>query len=258
VLWMLCLHKKEFFVETAEAIVKIFKELSEVISWPIVLLVCAIVFRSPITSLINRITKAQHGASIIEAPIVQSQVTSGTTKGVDELGKIPVQLVEIETDGQTLEKIHSKEKSGAEDYLQSFNNPLIKEVEDRIITDIKSRNIIDSTDKEKVLIRALASTQLILQAERIYAGIWGSQVSVLRFLNGRTNGADISALRPFYDSAKDRYPDWYKAQTFEKWLSYLTTFNIIKVDGSHAVITTAGRQFLRYMADAGKPERVYG
>ena len=245
-------------METIETVVKILKELSGAVPWPIAFLVCTFIFRSPITNLINRITKAQHGSSIIEAPIVQAQITSGAATGADELGKLSEHVAEAKKGNKALEKIHPLEKSGAAAYLQSFDNPLIKEVEEKITADLQSRNIVDPQDKEKVLTRALASTQLILLAERIYAGIWGSQVGSLRFLNGCAAGTDISTLHPFYDVAKRNYPDWYKGQTFEKWLGYLTMFNLIKVIGSHAEITVAGRQFLKYMADAGKPERVNG
>ena len=245
-------------METLEAAIKIIKGLSATISWPITFLVCLIVFRAPVTNLINRITKAQHGGTSIEAPIIQEQMTSGAPKVVDELGKISEQITKDKTKEAELEKSNSQEENGATAYLQSFDNPLLKEVEGRITADLQSRKIVNPSDKEAVLTRALASTQLILLAERIYAGIWGSQVAVLRFLNGQTTGADVSTLRPFYEAARNSYPDWYREQTFDKWLGYLIMFHLVKVDGTHAVVTSAGRQFLRYMADTGKPERLYG
>lgn len=243
-------------MDIVETVIKDIKELSGVISWPIAFLVCTLVFRLPITNLINRITKAQHGGTSIEAPIAQAQIITVST-AVTELGKIADPITEIKANCTALEA-PAQEKNGTELYLQSFDNPLIKEVEDRIIADLQSRNIVAATDKERVLTRALASTQLVLLAEQIYAGIWGSQVAALRFLNGCASVTEVSTLHLFYNNAKNNYPDWYRVQDFDKWLHYLAMFNLIKVEGSQVVITVAGRQFLKYMADAGKPERVYG
>ncbi|MGD0885231.1 MAG: hypothetical protein ABSA46_10255 [Thermodesulfovibrionales bacterium] len=235
-------------METVEAIIKNLKELSAVFSWPIMLLIVAYVFRSPLTNLINRITKAQHGSISIDAPLPQAQITSEASKDAHGLGKI----------AETKESGAASEKTGAAAFLASFDNPLIKEVEENIIADLQARKIVDALDKEKVLIRALAATQLMRLAEHIYASIWGSQVNALRFLNGCPAGAEDSVLRSFYDAAKTNYPDWYKEQTFEKWMGFLTMFKLIIVEGPHVTITVRGRQFLRYLADAGKPERVHG
>lgn len=241
-------------MEFVENILKVAKEFSEIITWEIVLLIVVWVFYRPLTNLINRITKIGKGDGFVETPLPSVQTTKEATQDINELGKIPEKHLREENE---LVKV-SAPGNGADEYMQSFDNPLLKEVEERIAVDLESRNISNQSDKERVLTRALASTQLVLLFERIYAGIWASQLYVLRYLNGAVAGVNISFIRHYYDEASRKYPEWYKEQTFEKWLNYLTVFNLIKLDDSQATITPTGRQFLRYMADAGKPERIYG
>ncbi|HBM90308.1 MAG TPA: hypothetical protein DD400_00275 [Rhodospirillaceae bacterium] len=245
-------------MEAIVEIIKTLKGLSEAFSWPIVVLISFLVFRAPIKAYINRITFAYHGKTAVHSPLDKQQVPTDMTASINKLGKMPERPVEVETNTNELEKVEVQKESGADAYLKSFDNPLLKDVEDRISEDLSARNIVDPSDKTEVLVRALASTQLALLTERIYTSIWGSQVRVLRFLNGQENGVDISALRPFYEVAKSDYPDWYKEQSFERWLGFLTSYNLITVEKTRYVITVAGRQFLRYIAEAGKPERLYG
>lgn len=246
-------------METVLETIKALKGLSEVISWPVAVLIIFFVFRSPISSYINRITLACHGKTTVHSPLdKQQQPSADVTTSIGELGKIPERPIDVTANKSDEKEINAQEESGADAYLKSFDNPLLKEVEARINGDLDVRKIVDPSEKTEVLIRALASTQLVLLAERIYTSIWGSQVRALRFLNAQTDGVDVSSLRVFYEMAKESYPDWYETQSFEKWLGFLTAFNLITVDGVNYVITNAGRQFLRYMADAGKPERLYG
>lgn len=243
-------------MDTAKEIISLIKEASGCFSWPIVFLFCSLLFRSPVTSLINRITKAQHGNSVIEAPILQSP--DGNRANIEGLGSLPVKTTEETASPNITCSSDVSTKSGADVFLESFDNPLIKESEARIVSDLKIRNIITPEDKEKVLVRALAATQLVLLAERIYAGIWGSQVAALRYLRGCYDGADISSLQSFYDLAKSNFPDWYKEQTFEKWIGFLTSFSLICVNDSLVKISVVGLEFLKYLDNARKPERTSG
>jgi hypothetical protein len=62
---------------------------------------------------------------------------------------------------------------------------MLLEQEQLIVRDLKDRGIDAAADREKALVRALASTQLVLRFEVVYGLIWASQVSALRFLNPR-------------------------------------------------------------------------
>ena len=228
------------------------------IAWPIVLLCLGLffllIYKAPITGFLNRSDKAKIGNFAADAPINQTQTASNN---INNLGKLE-QLTKSEPGYQNIEKDDNTEKDGVVAYLASFDNPLIKETEKIISENLKSRNITDAAGRERFLIRELASTQMIVFMERVYAEIWASQVAALRSLNSCHGGVDVSILKNFYDTAKANYPDLYKDMKLESWQHYLTLFNLIQLDGSKVVITMAGQQFLKYLIEARKQERVFG
>ena len=48
-----------------------------------------------------------------------------------------------------------------------------------------------------------------------------------RFLNARDEGAQISELTPFYEAAKVMYPLWYQNYSFERWIGFRESFNLL-------------------------------
>lgn len=236
---------------------KLIPQIVQSMNYPFVILIISIVaifaFRKPICGLIDRIIKGNIGPSSFDAPHPQAQTDGRGVRGMPELGKVSEPL---NTENQ--HESTSANNDGARAFLQSFDNPLLKEVEDNIRADLIRRNINSAPDKEKVLIRALASAQVIMELEKIYASIWKSQIDALRYLNGQNDGALSTDLSLFYNYAKSSFPEWYEKQPYEAWLSYMTAFNLIQRKNENVHITVLGRQFLRYIVDAGKLEKISG
>lgn len=198
-------------------------KLLAVLAWPAVVLLLGLtallLFRSPIAALIGRTRKV--GKTGLET--FESQPTQPTA-----------------------------EKKGVDEYFKTFENPLLLEQEERIVKDLKERGIDVAADREKTLVRALASTQLVLGFELVYGLIWASQVAALRFLNPRSEGTSTDDLLPFYEAGKAAYPLRYESYSFEQWLGFLRASNLILQKDSHVFITVAGREFLKYMIALGK------
>lgn len=135
---------------------------------------------------------------------------------------------------------------------------MLLDAERRILDDLKTRHIDAPADREKTLVRALASNYIILHFERAAINLWASQLACLRFLNSREGGADISELVTFYNLAKDEYPTWYENYPFDGWLGFLRSFNLVGEKDSKAFITVAGREFLKYLVAAGKAGPLHG
>jgi hypothetical protein len=144
------------------------------------------------------------------------------------------------------------EKKGVEEFLRSFDNPLVLESEQLINNDLKERRIEDPSDREKVLVRSLAALNIVLHFEAIYDVIWASQVACLRYLNSRELGTDLSEISPFYELAKVEYPLWYENYLFEQWLAFLRAFNLVTEQDSKLFITIRGREFLKFIIATGK------
>lgn len=194
-----------------------------VLAWPAVVLVIALVaifaFRGQIASLIARTRKLGKG-------------------GIETFDVQPAQPTE--------------EKKGVDEFIRSFDNPLLIDAEAAILKDLKDRRIEAPPDREKALIRALAASNIIQHFERVHGAIWASQLACLRYLNPRDQGADIAELSPFYEAGKAAYPSWYENQPFDRWLGFLRVFNLIVEKDARIYITVAGREFLKYLIAVGK------
>lgn len=105
------------------------EQLAAVLAWPSVVLIVAFVvlllFRTELAALITR------------------------TKKVGKSG--------LETfDGQPPQP--TEEKKGVDEFFRSFDSPLLLEAEQLVLDDLMSRHIEAASDREKALVRALAST----------------------------------------------------------------------------------------------------
>jgi hypothetical protein len=204
-------------------------ELIKILAWPSVVLVIAVIFifafRGQIATLINRTRKVGKG-------------------WLETLESQPAQPIE--------------EKKGVDEFLRGFDSPMLIEAETLILTDLKERRIDAPVDREKALVRALAGSSIIQQFERIFGAIWGSQVACLIYVNGRSDGVEVSEIAPVYESAKEKYPTWYENQSFERWLGFLKAFNLVLERDSRLFITVAGREFLQYLVASGKSSPVHG
>lgn len=83
-----------------------------------------------------------------------------------------------------------------------------------------------------MLIRYLASMSIILGFEQIYRAIWGSQLSLLTYLNTQPDGQPSEAVRPFYTLAATQYSDTYAHYSFESWWDFLKTNFCAKTVGA--------------------------
>jgi hypothetical protein len=157
------------------------EEIVGVLAWPLVVLIIALValllFRPSIGALIARTKKVGRG-------------------GIETFENQPAQPTE--------------EKRGVEEFFHSFDNPLLVEAEQLILKDLEERRIDGTSDREKALVRALASTNIVLHFERVHGSLWASQLACLRYLNTRDQGAEVTEITPFYDLAKADYPTWYE------------------------------------------------
>lgn len=153
---------------------------------------------------------------------------------------------------------HPESPTEVEKFLRTYDNPLLLLQEQRIRDDLKERKVGAPADLEKMLVRALAGTQLLLHFERVYSSIYSSQVAILNFLNARQDGALPNELMPFYDDAKTRFPEIYVSHPPDAYFDYLSSFNLIENRSGRVAITTAGREFLKWLIETGKPGPFHG
>jgi hypothetical protein len=144
------------------------------------------------------------------------------------------------------------------EFMGTYDNPLLREQEDAILMDLKERGFADTAAAQKVLVRSLAGTQILLHFENISASIWASQISLLTHLNSRPAGATLGEVRPFYDNARKQYPAAYQNYQFEPWLAFMESFNLIERRKGVIFLSKVGREFLKWRIEAGRAGPFFG
>jgi len=205
------------------------EQIVEILAWPCVVLVIALVaitkFRTDLANLIQRTKRlSKTGLETYEAQPSQPR----------------------------------DEKKAIDEFLCTFDNPLLLEGEQLILKELKERKLENAPDREKALVRSLASAHIIHQFERVYGLLWAKQVALLRFLNAREEGADVADLLVFYETGKTDFPALHENYPFDKWLGFLESVNFIAKHDSRVFISVAGREFLKYLVVTGKPGPSYG
>lgn len=141
--------------------------------------------------------------------------------------------------------------SKAEELAKPFQSPLLLEVEENIRKnlDVFSK---DRIEREKALIKVLATNQIAVDFERTYRLIFGSQLAVLHALGSSSSVLeDPEMLRPYYEQAKSKYSDFYGSYGFENWLGFLKGSFLITEQQDKVGITVRGKEFLKYLIDQG-------
>jgi hypothetical protein len=135
--------------------------------------------------------------------------------------------------------------------MRALDSALIREVEEGIKNDLAQRNLLGA-EAVPVLVRYLAGMQIAMGFEESYRLIWGSQLSLLTYLNSQPEGQPAEALRLFYTLASSQYPEAYDGYSFESWVGFLKDHLLVREDGGRLRITVRGREFLAYLTRMGR------
>lgn len=197
----------------------------EVFAWPLVVFLLGVIgmffFKRPIQRLIDRAEKVGKGG--IQARALPEQATE-------------------------------PKSSGVEDFLKKvYDNQLLREAEEGIRTHLESLKPVNVEERERFLLRNFAATVILRAFDRIYYDIYGSQLAALQFLND-FRGAQVTLenLRPFFEEACKKHPELYINDRFERWLGFISTAGLVRLDNNIFSITVRGKEFLKYLVDQGR------
>jgi hypothetical protein len=201
----------------------IVQQLVALISWPVAGLIFGLVamffFRQPLVRLLDRTRRITRTGLEADAPPQDTAI----------------------------------KPSAAEELQRLFDNALLVQRETQIRSELERLAFRDPSEREKFLIRILAAAAIIQQFERTYAQIWGSQLGALQFLNSLPAGADAQVIRPWYDQAAGRDPQIFQNYSFDQWLGFLQSQQLIIRKENMVAITLEGREFLKYLLHQGYP-----
>jgi len=202
-------------------------KLVEYLAWPLAVIVILLVLKKqiahliekPISDLLEKLKIVTFGKNTLEFDTGQAGV---------ELKSTPINIpVPVDTVG------------------------LQKEFEEYINRDLNAMNIGNLEDKVKTLVSHLAASQIKASYERVHSTIFGSQIDLLRSLNGAQEPAAKTSLQLFYDHAVSRYKDFFKNYTLDQYVDYLVNMRLIVPQDDKYVISKFGKGYLIYLAENG-------
>ena len=106
---------------------------------------------------------------------------------------------------------------------------------------------LDSAATGEILVRHLATTQLMLRCERTHRLIFGSQIVALHMMKNSGPQPEES-LSPIFDNARAQDPKFYGSYTFGDWIGFIIKEGaVIKADNDLYAITVYGENYLEYV-----------
>jgi hypothetical protein len=205
-------------------------EFIKIIIWPIVAIIIVLILRKTIINLLNRINKI--GFAGLAAEAVQQK---------DSIERIqPEKGIKNEIKNEVLEK-----------GLGIFSNHTLERVSNKVQEESKVNTFKSTEDKIDILHKYSQALYLILTFERLYNSIYGSQLDILERTN--TNTENRETLKRFYDSAVNKYPEFYSNYTYDEYLDFLISQDLIIFnEEGNCSITWLGRDFLKFLIESGK------
>lgn len=101
-----------------------------------------------------------------------------------------------------------------------------------------------------MLLKYAQIAYLVMTFNGIYNNIYGSQIKIVQKLNS-SSFVKKDELNVYYDNAKASSPKVYENYSYSKYLKFLINANFIQEDGDNVMITTLGRDFLKFIVDSG-------
>lgn len=150
---------------------------------------------------------------------------------------------------QQKSKVEVDPQKEAESLMRQFDSALIREVEDIIKEEFNKKKLL-GIEGVPVLIRSVAALSIAYSFSETYRIIWGSQLSLLDYLNTQKPQPAV-ALRGFYNLGATQYQLYYTAYSFEQWLGFLKDQLLTREDAGLIGITVRGREFLTYLTNSG-------
>lgn len=205
-------------------------EFIKILIWPIVAIIVVLILRKTIINLLNRINKI--GFAGVAAEAVQQKEISERI--------LPEKGNKSSVKNEVLEK-----------GLGIFSYHTLERVSKKVDEESKVDTFENQEDKVEVLHKYSQALYLILTFERFYNLIYGSQLDILERTN--THSDNKESLKRFYDSAVKAYPEFYSGYTYEQYLDFLLSRDLIIFDeDGNCSITWLGRDFLKFLVDNGK------
>lgn len=135
-----------------------------------------------------------------------------------------------------------------EEFYRTYDNSMLIESEGYIRSE--SDQYKPGAERERFLVRSLASFAITYVFDVVWYTIFGSQLKALQQLNARP--LSLAQVRSFYDQASESFPNMYPNYAFDAWLYYMQSWFLIVQNGDVFSISIRGKEFLKYLVHEGR------
>jgi hypothetical protein len=213
----------------------LFVDLIKGIAWPAAVVVILWLFRDQIVAQLSRVTEVGlAGVKLDRSPLPQ---VPAPPEAEDVLS------------GARGEAVASPDAAVAIATIKGAHTPLALEPTLEVIRRDLPKVATTEAEQIDVLAYVVAGLNVILSHERTYRQIFGSQIALLRAMQGLPPMSSDQVL-PFYTSAAKTYPEIYRDIPFDGWLRFLILSGLCADRNGLYEITDYGRAFLKYLVDS--------
>jgi hypothetical protein len=199
--------------------------------WPSVALLLGLfliwILREPVRRLIDRITH------------------------IDKSG---IKAASQETATKSVEAKHISSR----DLMEVAFNAVIGHQESLLREQLARIQFNSDAEREALLLRALARSQVYAQFDRLSMLIYGSQLELLLEASSRPAGIDQALVEQRFNDAKAADSSFHEQTTLESYRAFLVNTNLLVVEGDRLRITPFGREFLKFLVDNSLTQRRRG
>lgn len=183
---------------------------------------------------------------IISITNTQTQKQQSTNVFGDFYGETPQNLQPEKTKNENVQELIDR----------IGNSLVITELETLIKNELNEKGLTIEGETDKVLLRHLAGTQLLLEFERVHSVIFGSQLYLLRQLNSAApNGISEFEVFSHFNNVKQLFIESFKNWTAEQYLAFLYSKLLITKDETNNIhLTNFGKEYLIWITKYGLRE----
>ncbi len=180
---------------------------------------------------------------------VQLRALLGRITSIDKTG------IETQLDPE-IQQEESKGIEAAKELLLAINNSVVLQViEDRIKSELTTRQLVIEGETAEVLIKYLAAAEVALLFEQTQNLIFGSQIFLLKRLNEVAGQGQLPAMvDAHFLHIQKIFPEQFADWSLEKYLKFLHERGLIVYLNDRYHITHLGKEYLVWMARTGQVE----
>jgi hypothetical protein len=177
---------------------------------------------------------------------------------IDRVTHIDKTGIRAAAQNATTTKIEQRQLIPSRDLMEVGFTAVIRDQETLLKNYLGNIQFNSSDEREALLLRALARSQVNAQFDRTSMLIYGSQLELLVEASSRPAGISDEELLTKFEQVKAADPVFHEQTTLDSYRGFLLNTGVLLVQGDRLKITPFGKEFLKFLVDNGLTHRRRG